>query len=171
MTNVRSPRPDTMSSPPLILRRRRAIRAGLLGTVAALALAGMNDVGFNQAHAAALQSEVSPVSFADVVDHVRGAVVSVKVKTTETQAFSNVLAFRTLLRISATFRSRRLPRPCGLGQTPFLLYASEVFHSRHHNHSFFVPRSWRPSASRLVSSFPTYSITMAPGPPWFATNS
>src|ERR1700732_3745444 len=47
----------------------------------------MNDGGFGQ-HAAALQSQVSPVvspvSFADVVDHVRGAVVSVKVKTTET---------------------------------------------------------------------------------------
>jgi serine protease Do len=95
MTNVSSPRPDTMSSPPLILRRRREIRAGLLGTVAALALAGMNDVGFSQAHAAALQSEVSPVvspvSFADVVDHVRGAVVSVKVKTTETADSSDEL--------------------------------------------------------------------------------
>jgi serine protease Do len=95
MTNVRSPRPDTMSSLPLILRRCREIRAGLLGTVAALALAGMNDVGFSQAHAAALQSEVSPVvspvSFADVVDHVRGAVVSVKVKTAETADSSDEL--------------------------------------------------------------------------------
>jgi serine protease Do len=56
--------------------------------VAALALAGMNDGGFGQAHAATLQSQVSPVvspvTFADVVEHVRGAVVSVKVKTTET---------------------------------------------------------------------------------------
>jgi transposase len=32
----------------------------------------------------------------------------------------SVLAFRTLLRISAIVRSRRLPRPWGLGQTPFL---------------------------------------------------
>jgi serine protease Do len=70
------------------MRRRREIRAVLLGTVAALALVCVNDGGFGQAPAAALQSQVSsvvsPVSFADVVDHVKGAVVSVKVKTTET---------------------------------------------------------------------------------------
>jgi serine protease Do len=88
MANVHAPRPDTPRSPPLIVRRRHEIRAALLATVAALALVGMNDGGFGQAHAAALQSQVSPVvspvSFADVVDHVRGAVVSVKVKTTET---------------------------------------------------------------------------------------
>jgi serine protease Do len=87
MGHVLSPRPDTLSSPPLIVRRRRAIRAALLGTVAALAFAGMNDGGLGQARAAAIQSTVSPVvspvSFADVVDHVRGAVVSVTVKTTE----------------------------------------------------------------------------------------
>ncbi|MGH6936237.1 MAG: Do family serine endopeptidase [Methylocella sp.] len=85
MDHVHSPRPDSPSSPPLIVRRGREIRAALLGTVAALALACVNDGG--QAHAAALQSQVSPVispvSFADVVDHVRGAVVSVKVKTAE----------------------------------------------------------------------------------------
>jgi serine protease Do len=72
----------------LIVRRRYEIRAALLGTVAALALAGMSDGGLSQARAASPQAEVSqpvsPVSFADVVDHVRGAVVSVKVKTTET---------------------------------------------------------------------------------------
>ena len=91
MPNVRSPRPDNLSSPPWIVRRRHETRAALLATVAALALACMNDGGFGQARAAALQSQgspvvspvVSPVSFADVVDHVRGAVVSVKVKTTE----------------------------------------------------------------------------------------
>ncbi|MDQ6702400.1 MAG: hypothetical protein M3Z96_04465, partial [Pseudomonadota bacterium] len=61
MTNVPSPRPDTMSSPPLLVRRRHEIRAALLGTVAALALACMNDGGFGQARADALQSQVSPV--------------------------------------------------------------------------------------------------------------
>jgi serine protease Do len=95
MANVHSPRPDALSSPPLIMRRRREIRAVLLGTVAALALVFMNDGGFGQAPAAALQSQVSPVvspvSFADVVDHVRGAVVSVKVKTTETADSSDEL--------------------------------------------------------------------------------
>ena len=33
---------------------------------------------------------------------------------------NSVLAFRTLFMISPTCRSRGLPRPCGLGQTPFL---------------------------------------------------
>lgn len=86
MPNVPSPRPNTLRSPPLIVRRRHEIRAALLATVAALALACMNDGGVGQAHADAVQSQpvVSPVSFADVVDHVRGAVVSVKVKATET---------------------------------------------------------------------------------------
>src|ERR1700738_2726183 len=96
MANVHSPRPDTRS-PPLIVRRRHEIRAALLATVAVLALACMNEGGFGQAHAAAnantseLSPVVSPVSFADVVDHVRGAVVSVKVQTTETADSSDEL--------------------------------------------------------------------------------
>ncbi len=86
MANIPSPRPDVAKAPPLIVRRRREIRAVLLGTVAAFALAGMNVGGLSQARAATSEVSqlVSPVSFADVVDHVRGAVVSVKVKTTET---------------------------------------------------------------------------------------
>src|ERR1700730_488447 len=97
MANVHSPRPDSLSPPPLIVRRRREIRAVLLGTVAALALACVNNGGSGQAHAAAtantseLSPVVSPVTFADVVDHVRGAVVSVKVKTTETADSSDEL--------------------------------------------------------------------------------
>jgi serine protease Do len=85
-TTIPSPRPDVAKVPPLIVRRRREIRAVLLGTVAAFALAGMNVGGLSQARAATSEVSqlVSPVSFADVVDHVRGAVVSVKVKTTET---------------------------------------------------------------------------------------
>ena len=73
MVNIQSPRPGITCAPPLILRRRHEIRAVLLGTVAALALAGMNVGGISQARAATAQSEVtqavSPVSFADVVDH------------------------------------------------------------------------------------------------------
>jgi serine protease Do len=88
MAYIQYRRPDSLKAAPLIVRRRYEIRAALLGTVAALALAGMSDGGLSQARAATPQAEVSqtvsPTSFADVVDHVRGAVVSVKVKTTET---------------------------------------------------------------------------------------
>jgi serine protease Do len=88
MANFQSSRPGSKSVPPLIVRRRHAIRAALLGTAAVVALAGMNYGGISPVRAATTQSEVSaaisPTSFADVVDHVRGAVVSVKVKTTET---------------------------------------------------------------------------------------
>jgi serine protease Do len=88
MAYIQSRRPDSLKEAPLIVRRRYEIRAALLGTVAALALAGMSDGGLSQARAATPQAEVSqtvsPTSFADVVDHVRGAVVSVKVKTAET---------------------------------------------------------------------------------------
>ncbi|MGA7383175.1 MAG: hypothetical protein WBW81_00275, partial [Methylocella sp.] len=88
MAHFHPPRPAILGSPPWTVHRRPTIRAALLATVAALALACMNDGGFGPAHADALQSQgspvVSPVSFADVVDRVRGAVVSVKVKTTET---------------------------------------------------------------------------------------
>ncbi|MGQ0446443.1 MAG: Do family serine endopeptidase [Beijerinckiaceae bacterium] len=88
MPKVPSSRPDILSSPPLAVRRRHEVRAALLATVAAVALACMNDGFVGQARADALQGQVSPavspVSFADVVDHVKGAVVSVKVKTTVT---------------------------------------------------------------------------------------
>ena len=88
MAQLPSSPPETERTAPFILRRRREIRAVLLGSAAALALAGMNVGGMTPARADANQSAVSqpisPVSFADVVDHVRGAVVSVKVKTTET---------------------------------------------------------------------------------------
>ncbi len=97
MPNVSPPRPGSLISPPLIVRRRHEIRAALLTAVAALALACVNDAGSGQALAAAnantgeVSPVVSPVSFADVVDHVRGAVVSVKVQTTETANSSDEL--------------------------------------------------------------------------------
>ena len=87
--------------------RRPGLRAALLGAVAAAALAGALSNGLvspHQAHAeAAAQSApaltvapaASPVSFADVVDHVRDAVVSVKVKITETADASDIARTRT----------------------------------------------------------------------------
>jgi serine protease Do len=76
------------NSPPLILRRRHGIRAILLGSAAILALALTTNAGGSAALAGAAQAQtataIAPSSFADVVEHVRGAVVSVKVKTTET---------------------------------------------------------------------------------------
>ncbi|MBO0734035.1 MAG: Do family serine endopeptidase [Methylocapsa sp.] len=81
-----SARPEI--SPPLMWRRRYGIRAILLGSAAALALALANDAGLSAAGVATARAEtqqaVTPPSFADVVEHVRGAVVSVKVKSTET---------------------------------------------------------------------------------------
>src|SRR5262249_50890507 len=76
------------NSPPLILRRRHGIRAILLGSAAVSALALATYPGCTAALADAASGQtatvVAPTSFADVVGHVRGAVVSVKVKTTET---------------------------------------------------------------------------------------
>ncbi len=74
-------------------RRGSGLRAALLGAVATAALTGALANGFLSPHQAfaensvqpapALAPAASPVSFADVVDHVRDAVVSVKVKITE----------------------------------------------------------------------------------------
>src|SRR5262245_3416903 len=76
------------NSPPLILRRRHGIRAILLGSAAVLALALPTGPGGTAALADAANGQtataVAPTSFADVVEHVRGAVVAVKLKTTET---------------------------------------------------------------------------------------
>ena len=78
--------------------RGPGLRTALLGAVAAAALTGALANGIVSPHQAYAESSVqpapaqavaaspaaSPVSFADVVDHVRDAVVSVKVKITET---------------------------------------------------------------------------------------
>src|SRR6516165_7363909 len=86
MSNFQSPRPEETGAP----RRRPAVRVALLGTVAAVALTGALANTFMSPHpanAAATETSaqvIGPVSFADVVDHVRGAVVSVKVKIAET---------------------------------------------------------------------------------------
>jgi serine protease Do len=85
MAHVWFPQPE--NSPPLVWRRRHGIRAILLGSAAAIALVLAND-GCGAARAATARAETSqaiaPSSFADVVERVRAAVVSVKVKTTET---------------------------------------------------------------------------------------
>ncbi len=95
MAHVWFPQPE--NSPPLILRRRHGIRAILLASAATVSLALMNDAGGTAAQAAVAQSEttaaVSPASFADVVDRVRSAVVSVKVKTTEIAEMSEEFDF------------------------------------------------------------------------------
>ena len=71
-------------------RIRSGLRASLLGAAATLAIVGAAANGFGPhgmaaAHADTVQT-VNPTSFADVVDHVRGAVVSVKVKISDTTA-------------------------------------------------------------------------------------
>lgn len=86
MDDVRSQRPDTVRSQPLIARRGHKLRAALLGS-AALALVFANGNGLGVVNAAAAETATAQAlaspSFADVVEHVRGAVVSIKVKATE----------------------------------------------------------------------------------------
>jgi serine protease Do len=86
MVDVRSQRPGMSSSSSIVCRRHK-IRTALLGTAAALALISMNDGGLGLMHAARADTVTSQTvaapSFADVVERVRGAVVSVKVKATE----------------------------------------------------------------------------------------
>ena len=76
-----------MSSPISANARPRSLRAALLGAVAIVAVGGVALESVPQfSHAAMAASSVSPAgpaSFADVVDRVKGAVVSVKVKISE----------------------------------------------------------------------------------------
>ena len=81
-------------------KKRLASRAALLGAAGALALSGAIAGGIVGPHAAYADAQtqtqssdsnnrvltVNPTSFADVVEHVRNAVVSVKVKMTESAA-------------------------------------------------------------------------------------
>ncbi len=74
---------------PRSAQRRPHLRVMLLGAVATAALTGALVNGFVAPQQAVAETSAqapaaSPVSFADVVDHVRDAVVSVKVKITET---------------------------------------------------------------------------------------
>ena len=65
----------------------RSLRGALLGAVALAALGGVAFEGAfapNHALAAATQSAAGPASFADIVDRVKPAVVSVKVQIPET---------------------------------------------------------------------------------------
>ena len=69
-------------------RRSKSFRAALLGAVAVAAVGGMTfealPIASVPALAAATTPSAGPFSFADVVDRVKGAVVSVKVKVAET---------------------------------------------------------------------------------------
>lgn len=88
------PTPQNVRS--LILRRRYGIRAILLGSAATLALALLTGPETRaRADTAQVQTPaaIAPSSFADVVEKVRGAVVSVKVKTTETADASEEFEF------------------------------------------------------------------------------
>jgi serine protease Do len=82
-----------VSSPKVKLKARRSLRIVLLGSVAAMGLAGAlaGNVGLPHApFTGPAQAETSlpanAFSFADVVDKVRGAVVSIKVKMAETSS-------------------------------------------------------------------------------------
>ena len=70
--------------------KRTSVRTKLLGAAGALALSGALAGGLAASHSALAEAPaahvitVNPTSFADVVEHVRNAVVSVKVKMNET---------------------------------------------------------------------------------------
>ena len=72
------------------LTRPRSLRAALLGAAAIAAVGGLTiealPLSTYPAFAGATVASAGPASFADVVDHVKGAVVSVKVKIDETNA-------------------------------------------------------------------------------------
>ncbi|VTZ22349.1 putative periplasmic serine endoprotease DegP-like [Methylocella tundrae] len=84
------PGPDQTGAPHNAPRRPQGLRLALLGAVATVALTGALANSFISTQPAIAETSAqaapaaSPVSFADVVDHVRDAVVSVKVKITET---------------------------------------------------------------------------------------
>ncbi|MBV8104770.1 MAG: Do family serine endopeptidase [Hyphomicrobiales bacterium] len=71
-------------------RGPKSFRAALLGAVAVAAIGGLTiealPVATHPALAAATTLSAGPASFADVVDHVKGAVVSVKVKIDQSNA-------------------------------------------------------------------------------------
>jgi serine protease Do len=88
--------PPPQNARSLIVRRRYGIRAILFGSAATLALALLTGPETRaRAEAAQVQTPaaIAPSSFADVVEKVRGAVVSVKVKTTETADASEEFEF------------------------------------------------------------------------------
>jgi serine protease Do len=88
--------PPPQNARSLIVRRRYGIRAILFGSAATLALALLTGPETPaRAEAAQVQTPaaIAPSSFADVVEKVRGAVVSVKVKTTETADASEEFEF------------------------------------------------------------------------------
>ncbi len=80
-----------MPSPIATLRNNRSLRAALLGATAAIAVVGFaGQSAFAPSHAiAATTQSVAPMSFADTVERVRGAVVSVKVNIVESAATSD----------------------------------------------------------------------------------
>ncbi len=88
MTSSKSPRPDEQSEGFSKIRKHPSSRVVLLSAVAGVALTGALANSFIFPYPSnALAETVTPAaqgaSFADVVDRVRGAVVSVKVKVTE----------------------------------------------------------------------------------------
>ena len=74
---------------PFSVRPIKSFRSALLGAAAVAAVGGLTiealPLSTYSALAGATAAAAGPASFADVVDHVKGAVVSVKVKTEETK--------------------------------------------------------------------------------------
>ncbi len=109
---------------PFLPDRSRSLRRAFLGAAAAATIsgAGLAEIAGGYAAAAAAESS-GPASFADVVDRVKGAVVSVKVKLTEVgeeEDESRPPSFPRSGPLERFFRRFGVPRPEGPGGQPAL---------------------------------------------------
>ena len=100
--------------------RSRALRRAFLGAAAAAAISGAGLADIAGSYAAAAESS-GPASFADVVDRVKGAVVSVKVKLAEVgddEDEGPPRGFPPGGPLERFFRRFGMPRPDGPGGPP-----------------------------------------------------
>ena len=110
-----------MTVVPFTSDRSRALRRAFLGAAAAASIggAGLAEIAGGYAAAAAAESS-GPASFADVVERVKGAVVSVKVKLTEVADEDDAppRAFPHGGPLEKFFRRFGMPRPDGPDEAP-----------------------------------------------------
>jgi serine protease Do len=100
--------------------RSRALRRAFLGAAAAATISGAGLADVAASYAAAAESS-GPASFADVVDRVKGAVVSVKIKRADVEDDEEDARPRLAPHggpLERFFRRFGMPRPDGPGEPP-----------------------------------------------------